>query len=413
MLSRFGRRITAAAAVLAALWVSGCEKVPLGAPSESFISVAAGASSLPPGGSTEITAFVVEQAGTPVHNGTLVRFTASLGTVNPVEVETRNGFATTTFTAANASGVARIRATSGSATGGTGDAPSNLVEIAVGGAAANAVLLTATPSRVPPGGGIATLTAAVVDESGNRLTGIPVTFTTTAGVLSASSATTDVGGNASVQLTTDREATVTATAGGKNSTTKVEVGAGANVTLALSPPSGSVTIGTPIALTVTPAAGTAPRVTVEWGDGRSDSLGVVTAARTVAHNFAAPGSYIISAIATADGATSTTQVPATVTARPPLSVTVSGPTTSPAQCTTVTFTANTAPAGELVASYEWTIDSSDDADDAVVTTTGNQLTRLFKRIGTKTVTVVATTPDGRQGNGQTQVTVLAGTTTCG
>ena len=70
-------------------------------------------------GVTEISAYVIEQAGTAVQNGTSVRFTTSLGRVDPVEVETHNGMATTTFFAGDVSGVAEVRATSGNAGAGT------------------------------------------------------------------------------------------------------------------------------------------------------------------------------------------------------------------------------------------------------------------------------------------------------
>src|SRR5687767_7940860 len=116
-----GARLALLTMALAALASSACEQVPLLAPTQSTISVSAAVPTLTPGGSTDITAFVTEHGGTPVQNGTLVRFTATLGTVSPVEVETRGGTAMTRFTAANASGVARVRATSGSASGGEGE----------------------------------------------------------------------------------------------------------------------------------------------------------------------------------------------------------------------------------------------------------------------------------------------------
>src|SRR5918996_865286 len=140
----------------AAMMFAACEKVPLLAPTGSTIAVSAASRAVPPGGSTEISAFVVEAGGTPVHNGTWVRFSASLGRVEPADVETRGGIATTTFIAGNASGTARVTATSGGGTGGNGDSATNVVEILVGGAAANAVSVVAVPSRVPASGGTVT-----------------------------------------------------------------------------------------------------------------------------------------------------------------------------------------------------------------------------------------------------------------
>ena len=68
------------AAVLATIVVvagtlAACDKAPLLAPTNSTISVSATTRTLPLGGSTEISAYVIESAGTPVQNGTTVRFT--------------------------------------------------------------------------------------------------------------------------------------------------------------------------------------------------------------------------------------------------------------------------------------------------------------------------------------------------
>lgn len=91
------------------LGLAGCEQAQLLAPTGATITVSAPTRVLPTGGSTQITAFVVEQGGTPVHNGTTVRFTTTLGQVDPVETQTRNGTAVTTFLAGNNSGIAEIR----------------------------------------------------------------------------------------------------------------------------------------------------------------------------------------------------------------------------------------------------------------------------------------------------------------
>jgi len=113
------------AAVSAAIVAGGCASVPLLAPTASTISMSAPIGVLPVGGSTEIQAFVAESGGTPVQNGTTVRFSTNLGTVNPVETQTRNGVAVTTFTGTT-SGTAEIRATSGATgAGGTTTPPPN------------------------------------------------------------------------------------------------------------------------------------------------------------------------------------------------------------------------------------------------------------------------------------------------
>src|ERR1044071_3162977 len=75
---------------LAQLAVVACDKMPLSAPTGSTVTVRAAETVLGTGGSTDVTAYVSEQAGTPVQNGTVVRFTTNLGRVDPTEVETRN-----------------------------------------------------------------------------------------------------------------------------------------------------------------------------------------------------------------------------------------------------------------------------------------------------------------------------------
>lgn len=108
---------------------SSCDRSPLVAPIASTISVYSSETDLRPGETAEVSALVVEEAGTLVHDGTVVRFFATLGSVDPVQVKTRDGVATTTFTAGSTIGTAQITATSGSAIPGP-DQP-NVVEIAI------------------------------------------------------------------------------------------------------------------------------------------------------------------------------------------------------------------------------------------------------------------------------------------
>ena len=309
------RLLIVATLTCAAIVAAGCDTVPLLAPTASTITVSAATLVLPVGGSTEIQAFVLEQSKTAVHNGTAVRFTTTLGTLNPVEAQTRNGMATTTFTS-NASGVAMVNAISGGATAGAA------IEIRVGTAAVapGSVTVRASASTVPPTGGTVTITASALDTTGNRMVGIPISFSTTAGTLSAGSATTDESGEARVQLTTNAQATVTARVGAESGTVSVTVATATSLTLATSTP---VVAGQPMTLTITPAAGTAPRVAVNWGDGNTEDLGVVAAARGVTHTYANPGVYSINVTATGQGGdTFSTATTVTVGARPGPTVTV-------------------------------------------------------------------------------------------
>jgi adhesin/invasin len=119
------------AVILGVAIVTACDSSPLVAPVASTIAVFSSATALAPGGSAEITAVVLEEAGTSVHDGTVVRFTATLGTVDPAQAETRDGVATTTFTAGSAAGTAQVEASSGGAAAAS-DQP-NVIEITIGG----------------------------------------------------------------------------------------------------------------------------------------------------------------------------------------------------------------------------------------------------------------------------------------
>lgn len=115
--------------LLGAVIVTACDSSPLVAPVGSTISIFSTATSLAPGGTAEISAIVIEEAGTPVHDGTLVYFNATLGTLNPAEAETRDGVAVTTFTAGTTTGTAQIAATSGGAE--TGPEAPNVIDITI------------------------------------------------------------------------------------------------------------------------------------------------------------------------------------------------------------------------------------------------------------------------------------------
>ena len=101
--------------ILSSLAVATCDSSPLVAPIASTISIFAESTTLRPGESTIVEALVVEEAGTLVHDGTVVRFTATLGGVNPQEARTEDGVARATFTAGGAAGTALVVATSGAA----------------------------------------------------------------------------------------------------------------------------------------------------------------------------------------------------------------------------------------------------------------------------------------------------------
>ncbi len=419
----------------AVLMMAACERVQLLAPTNSTITVSAPSRVLPLGGSTEVTAFVAEQGGTPVQNGTFVRFTATLGSVNPVEVETRNGLAITTFLAGNTSGVAEVRATSGGATGGTTttgtgttatSTSTNVVQITIGAAAVNTVTLRANPGSVPPSGGIVELIASVVAENGRALESIAVTFNTDQGTLSSAVATTNSSGEARTTLTTSQKATITATAGTKTSTpaVTVDVRAGPGVTITCAPAAGTgncaavqaTSSGNTATVVFTVSKGTSTSnlrsTTIDFGDGTSQNLGNLAGGNaTVTHTYTGPSStapraYTATVTAvdingeTASAGTAVNITPrATVT---PMSITLTA-TESTKTLTTVrwTFSADVTGGGDggtgnaVIESYAW-----DFGDGTTATTNGKSTSHVYQKTDTATnsritVTVTAKTADGR------------------
>ena len=401
MLSRSTVLIVLLAATVA------CDKVPLGAPASSTIVVTAPARTVAPNGTVEITAVVTEASGTPVQNGTSVRFTTNLGTVDPVDALTRNGVATTVFHAGTVSGVAQIRASSGASGGGTGTTQTNVVEISVGAAGAAALTLSSSALTVPASGGTVTLTAIVADASGNRVPGATVTFSTTAGTLSNPTATTDVRGEATTTLTTNRASTVTARVGAGDAarTATVAIAAASN-SIALTLSSTSVAAGTPVTLTVTPtvaANNASSRGTVNWGDGNTDDLGLLSAARSVTHVYSSPGTFTITATSTGDGDPVTSSTSIVVT--PPAAPTV---TVSPAATGTVatTFTFTVTPAANQP-TQKVRIDFGDgNAIDLGAITSPATIAHKYSTTGQWIVRVTQT-----NANGTSSTAVLAITTT--
>jgi adhesin/invasin len=379
--------------------------VPLLAPSGSVITLSANATTIPSGGTVGLTAFVTESSGTAVQNGTMVRFTSTLGTVTPSEVQTTNGVAVATFTAGSGSGIAEVHAVSGGATGtsttnSTTTCATNCVQITVGAAAVSAVSVRANPGTVPPGGGSVEIIATATGGGTNGnvpLASIPVSFSTTAGTLSAVTAVTDANGEARVQLTTTRKATVTANVGAQSKTVDVTLTAAASVTISTTP--SSPTAGQAVLLTITPAADTSPNVVIDWGDGNQSSLGAVQSAQTIAHTYRSAGNYAITAVATQDGVSFQTST--AVTVGPPPSVAISASVSTGTTATNFVFTVTPATANGV---KDVSIDFGDgDSQDLGSITSAATVSHRFGNTGT--YTIKATETDG-SGNTTTAITVV-------
>ena len=377
-----------------------CDAAPLVAPTRSTLTLVAAAGIVPVGGSTEVTARVVEAAGTPVHDGTIVSFSATLGRIDPPEVATVGGRADATFTAGAASGVADLRAYSGEAAAGP-------VQVTVGAAAAASLRVTARPGSLPPSGGESALTATVFDGARNPLPGVPVSFSADAGVLREVAATSDAGGAARTVLVTSTTATVTASAGdGVEAAATVTVDPVTAITLTSAPetPVAWQTVTFTVELRNETHAIRGARIA--FGDGRSQDLGAAPRA-VVSHAYREPGTYTVTVRATdAAGHAASASTAVRVDPAPGLGVTVSASPAEPAAGRPVTFTVTVSPPANGPSVDGVTIDFGDGARQSLGALTGSRtVARVYKRAGTYVARVTARDTAGRRSEASIGVTV--------
>jgi len=367
--------------VLPLALIAACDKVPLLAPTGTVITLLPATNTVSLNSEINIVATVIENGtavggsgptvarssgGTPVQNGTLISFTTTLGRIEPSEARTHNGQVTVRLITGGASGTATITAFSGGA--------SSTKDLTVGTAAAKGLVLTTTPQSLGVNGGNAQVSATVLDAGGNPLSGIPVTFSTDKGSVSPSTSTSDANGVATATLTTNSTAKVTANAGTATGTATVSVNARGLASFDANP--SSATAGSPINFTVTPTAGAnLSNVRIDFGDGRTESVGAITAAKTVPHSYDRPGNFSATATATdttGDAGSLTTPViigalPVTLTASPQ-STTAGSP---------VTFTVGGIGTAQVLR-YEWRF-----SDGSTISTTSPQISHPFPSRGSQ------------------------------
>ena len=382
-LARLAKPLTLATVIT--LGAVSCDKVPLTAPAGTVITLISATNVLPINGSTDLVAVLIENgttssgtggastesAGTPVHNGTLVTFTTSLGRVEPAEARTVNGRVTVALIADGRSGTATVTAFSGSA--------SEKVEVKIGAAAAERVTVIASPTSVPPNGGTVAVSARVEDASGNGLSGVPVTFSTNAGTLAALTVLTNEGGFANTTLSTTAAAKVTASAGGKSSFADITLRARSTIAVAIA--AGTLYAGGAATFTVTPG-NTVPmrEVTIDFGDGESLDLGAISGATVVQHFYEEDDIYLVEVRGTdIDGGTA---VAPTTVAVLPIPYSLSASPSSGTLDDLFVFTVNEIPATVPIEKYFWSF------GDGTSTTTGSKSTsHKYGGTGIKTIVV--------------------------
>jgi hypothetical protein len=154
---------------LALLALASCEEAPLTAPTGSTMFLQANPLFvIANGGISVVTAVLTEPAGTFVPDGTEVFFFTTLGRIDDVG-KTVRGVARVNFVSDSRSGRASVTAISGSVVSGTP------VEIAIGSALPTRVLLDCDPRAITTQRSCR-LTATVLDENGNFVQNVPLTF---------------------------------------------------------------------------------------------------------------------------------------------------------------------------------------------------------------------------------------------
>jgi len=182
--------LAGAGGIAGVLALAACEKVPLtAAPGTSMTLIANPTFVAANGGSSVVTAILVEPAGTFVPDGTVVFFFTNLGRLEPTDAKTRNGVAAVNFVADSRSGIATITAISGgpapavsasaststTVASGTGSAS---IDITIGGALPKRIAIAASPARITSPR-YATIVATVYDQYGNPVQNVPVNFSIT------------------------------------------------------------------------------------------------------------------------------------------------------------------------------------------------------------------------------------------
>jgi hypothetical protein len=376
---------------------TSCSRSALVAPSGTAITLIASTNNLPVNGSADITAVLIEGSftsganggvttttgtGAAVHDGTQVSFTTTLGRIEPADAETDGGKAVVKLYGDGRSGTATITAISGAA--------SKTLAVTVGAAGATRIAVTANPEALPATGGTATIVASVDDAQGNGLSGVPVSFSTTAGNLSATTVVSDNSGSATTTLTTNAAATVTASSGGASAALSGTV----NVTLKNKT---SVTVQAPTSITVsvpatfivgvTATGGATPivnDVTVDFGDGSTPaSLGQISASTTVTHLYGRSGSLTMKVTATDPDGSTTSITPPVVVA--PLSAVGAAQPSTVALGASMLFTV-TPVTGAIIDHYVWDFGEG----DPPISSVSNAQSHVYLTKGghTATVTVV-------------------------
>lgn len=387
-------------AITVCLMVFSCSQVDMTAPQGASLALTAQPQSISSNGNASLTVTGTRDNGAPLPDGSVIRFSidGNLGSITPNPVETSNGVATAKFLAGQRSGTATLKAFSG-------DAESNEVDITIGEAAVDRLILTADPSSLPVGGGKIQLKAYAVDDSGNPVSGVRVFFASTSGKLSSrgSAVTTNLSGVARDTLNTDSDATITASvSGASDSSLTIPVGVAVAPTCGAVASPSSALVGERVFFTDTSVDPDGRIISFSWdfGDGRGSG------GATASHSYGVAGTYVVVHSTVDDQGLTDVCAPLTV---------VIGQGSGP-QCSFVVSPSGTVDVGQQVTFA----DTSTDSDGNVVqfvwdfgdgeTATGQTVMHSYSSSGTFLVQHSITDDQGLSGN-CTPVSVTVGETT--
>lgn len=377
---RAARFAPARLALLLLVIVAGaaCDKAPLTAPTNSEVVLFASSTVVALNGTVDITANVLEPGGIPVQNGTQVNFVTTLGTLEPTEARTTGGRATVRLNVGGISGIARVSAY-------TGGASAEGLEVRVGASAATRISLAPNPGSLPPGGGTTEILAVVTNDENRRLEGVPVSFSANAGALRDSTVVTDRNGEARTVLTATRETIVTATVGAVTQTVTVRVTSAPLITLSGPPTAIGEGENATFSVGVQTGANGDPirEVSINFGDGSTQSLGALTGTRSVSHVYSRAGTYRVEVTATdTGGVVERAATTVTVEERAIAVTLLASPSLTPRVNTPVQFTATATSASGNITGYSWNF-----GDGVTAFTTGPSTSHVYGSTGRKFVRV--------------------------
>lgn len=395
---RAARSVPAPLAVLLLLVAAtvACDKAPLTAPTDSQVVLFASSTVVALNGTVEITANVLEPGGIPVQNGTQVNFVTTLGRLEPTEARTSGGRATVRLSVGGTSGIARVSAY-------TGGASAEGLEVRVGASAATRISLTPSAGSLPPAGGTTEILAVVTDDENRRLEGVPVTFSANAGALRDSTVVTDRNGEARTVLTATRETIVTATVGAVSQTLTVRVTSAPLITL--SGPPTTVGAGESVTFSVGVQVGAngdpIRDVSINFGDGVTQSLGALTGTRSVSHVYSRAGTYRVEVTATDTGGVVERAATTVTVEQRAIGVTLlASPSLTPRVNTPVQFTATATSTSGNITGFSWSF-----GDGGTAFTTGPSTSHVYGSTGRKVVRVDVVNSAGQRGEATIELVV--------